>query len=125
VPLMLGGHEAHEQTLEALDGRVLGLAGHAWFETFSVLTRLPSPARRSAREVIRILEHNFPESRFLPASAARALIERLHDVGAAGGAVYDVLVGAAAAAHNLPLVSRDQRAGDLYRALRVDVELIA
>ena len=30
-------HEAHASTLEALRGRRLGLAGHAWFETYSVL----------------------------------------------------------------------------------------
>jgi predicted nucleic acid-binding protein len=39
--------------------------------------------------------------------------------------VYDALVGATAAEHGLPLVTRDLRAVDTYRALDVDVELIA
>ena len=41
VALVVEDHEAHAATLEAVRGRSLGLAGHAWFETYSVLTRLP------------------------------------------------------------------------------------
>jgi predicted nucleic acid-binding protein len=47
VALVVSDHEHHESTFETLRRRKLGLAGHAAFETFSVLTRLPSPARRS------------------------------------------------------------------------------
>lgn len=47
VALSVGDHEGHASTLEALAGRRLGLAGHAVFETYSVLTRLPAPARRT------------------------------------------------------------------------------
>jgi len=35
-------HEHHETTFEALAHRRLGLSGHAAFETFSVVTRLPT-----------------------------------------------------------------------------------
>ncbi|MEO8968055.1 MAG: hypothetical protein ABI355_10595 [Solirubrobacteraceae bacterium] len=45
--------------------------------------------------------------------------------GVAGGAVYDALVGAAAREHDLPLVTRDQRAAETYRALAVRFELLA
>src|SRR5664279_5002978 len=41
IALLVEDHEAHAATLEAVRGRRLGLAGHAWFETYSVLTRLP------------------------------------------------------------------------------------
>ncbi len=125
VALVVGGHEAHDQTLDALDGRHLGLAGHAWFETFSVLTRLPPPARRGAHEVTSILRHNFPETRFLPEASARELAGRLADIGVAGGAVYDALVGHAAVVHGLPLASRDHRAIETYRALGATVEPLA
>lgn len=124
VALVVGGHEAHDRTLEMLDGRGLGLAGHAWFETFSVLTRLPPPARRGPHEVIDILGHNFPESRFLSEQAARDLTGRLADTGVSGGAVYDALVGHTAVVHGLPLASRDRWALDVYRALGVTVEIL-
>jgi len=38
--------------------------------------------------------------------------------------VYDALVAAAAARHSLPLVSRDRRAVETYRAFGVEVELL-
>lgn len=124
VALIVAGHEGHEATLEALEGLRLGLAGHAWFETFSVLTRLPAPARRPPDEVAAILDRDFPESRFLPEPAARELAGRLARLGIAGGSVYDALVGATAAAHGLTLASRDRRALDAYRAVGATVELI-
>jgi predicted nucleic acid-binding protein len=124
VALVVAGHEAHERTLGVLDGRGLGLAGHAWFETFSVLTRLPPPVRRHPEEVVGILADNFPHSRFLSEQAARDLTALLAEVDVSGGAVYDALVGHTAAAHGLPLATRDRRAVEVYRALGVDVELL-
>lgn len=125
VALVVGDHEHHRRTLEALAGRRLGLAGHAAFETFSVLTRLPPPARRTPATVAQLLASDFPHSRFLGAGAAVALFDRLAAAGIAGGSVYDALVGAAAAEHGLPLATRDRRALDTYRKLEVRVELIA
>ena len=34
VALIVEDHEAHVATLDAVRGRRLGLAGHAWFETY-------------------------------------------------------------------------------------------
>jgi hypothetical protein len=101
------------------------LAGHAAFETFSVLTRLPPPARRTPTTVARLLAANFPHSRFLSADAATALLAELHTVGIAGGAVYDALVGAVAREHGMALGTRDRRALDTYRALDVRLELLS
>src|SRR4051812_15934614 len=125
VALSVADHADHLATSRALAGRRLGLAGHAAFETFSVLTRLPPPARRTPATVIRLIATSFPHSRFLGADAARALLAELERVGVAGGAIYDALVGAAAAEHRLPLATRDRRALEVYRSLGVDVELIA
>lgn len=125
VALVVSDHEFHERTSRTLSGRRLGLAGHAAFETFSVLTRLPPPARKTSATVARILANRFPDTRFLGARAAASLLGQLETVGIAGGAVYDALVGAAANEHRLPLATRDRRALDVYRALDVDVELIA
>ena len=125
VALVVADHEAHQETAGALGARTLGLAGHAWFETYSVLTRLPPPARRRPGEVARVLAHDFAASRFLDPGANQALAARLAGLGIAGGAVYDALVGAAARHHGLPLATRDARAASVYRALEVDLEVLA
>ena len=125
VALTVSDHHDHVATFEAVAERRLGLAGHAAFEAFSVLTRLPAPARRTPATVARLLAANFPHTRFLSEQAAAALLAELQTKGIAGGSVYDALVGAAAAEHRLPLATRDRRALDTYRALGVDVELLA
>lgn len=125
VPLLVADHDAHAATWQALHARELGLAGHAWFETFSVLTRLPGASRRDAATVARLLAANFPQSRFLDEEACASLTGELATLGVSGGAVYDALVAAAAAHHRLPLVSRDRRAAETYRAFDIEVELLA
>jgi len=125
VALTVADHEQHDATFAALQGRRLGLAGHAAFETFSVLTRLPAPARRTPATVARLLATSFPHSRFLGADSSRSLLGRLATLGIAGGSVYDALVGAAAAEHGLTLATRDRRALETYRALDVEVELLS
>src|SRR5947209_1607691 len=124
VALTVADHEHHDSTFQALGDRTLGLAGHAAFETFSVLTRLPPPARRTPATVAKLLGHTFPETRFLDARAAASLLAELGTAEIAGGAVYDALVGAAANEHELPLATRDRRALEIYRALDVRVELL-
>ena len=124
VALAAAGHEYHHSTKDAVSGRSCGLSGHAAFETFSVLTRLPPPNRRTPRAVARLLAHNFPGSRFLSAQGAERLHARLASLGIAGGAVYDALVAAAAAEHGITLATRDRRAAETYRALDIDFELI-
>ena len=125
IALVAANHEQHRAVSEALEGRRLGLAGHAAFEAFSVLTRLPPPARRTAEAVTRLLAANFPIAGFLSPTAAQELLSRLGALRLSGGSVYDALVGAAAAEHGLTLVTRDRRALPTYRALDVDVELLA
>lgn len=124
VALVVADHAHHEATTEALGDRPLGLAGHAAFETFSVLTRLPPPARRTPVTVARLLAVGFPDTRFLGAEAAASLLAQLASRGIAGGSVYDALVGAVASEHGLALVSRDLRAMETYRSLQVEVELL-
>ncbi len=124
VAVVVEDHEHHASTLRALGTRRLGLAGHAAFETFSVLTRLPSPARRSPEAVVRLMSANFPSIKHLTPSAAEALFSKFASLGIAGGSVYDALVGAAAAESGLVLLTRDVRAIPVYRALQVDIEVI-
>jgi predicted nucleic acid-binding protein len=124
VALAAAGHEHHRATRKAIGDRTCGLSGHAAFETFSVLTRLPPPSRRTPAAVARLLAHNFPRSRFLSAQGAQGLHARLASLGIAGGAVYDALVGATAAEHGIRLATRDRRAAETYRALEIDFEVI-
>lgn len=125
VALAVADHEHHDDTFERLEGRRLGLAGHAAFETFSVLTRLPAPTRRTPATVARLLAKSFPHSRFLGVDASVSLLGRLGSIRIAGGSVYDALVGAVAAEHRLPLASRDRRALETYRVLDVEVEFLS
>lgn len=124
VALVVADHEHHAAVSRTVRGRRLGLAGHAAFETFSVLTRLPPPARRDPKTIERLLAASFPASRFLDAGETATLLGRLAELGIAGGGVYDALVGAAAVAHGLTLATRDVRALDVYRALDVELELV-
>ena len=124
VAMLVSDHHHHESTFTALSGRVLGLCGHAAFETFSVLTRLPGAQRLSPPAVRRLLEANFPETRQLGASTATTLLASLAEQRIAGGAVYDALVAATAVEHGLTLCSRDRRAAETYQRLGVRLELL-
>jgi predicted nucleic acid-binding protein len=124
VALTVADHDRHESTFAELADRRLGVSGHAAFETLSVLTRMPPPARRTPATVARLLAASFPYSRFLGERAAASLLTDLGSLGVAGGAVYDALVGACANEHALTLATRDRRALETYRALDVRVELL-
>jgi predicted nucleic acid-binding protein len=124
IALIVEDHEAHAATFEAVRGRRLGLAGHAWFETYSVLTRLPARLRRSPADVIRLLARNFPASGFLGEAESVELGGELARLGVSGGAVYDALVGAAARQRRRPLVSSDARARPVYEGLGVEILVI-
>lgn len=121
VALCVMDHEGRDACRAVVDGHRIGLAGHAAWETFSVLTRLPAPARLTPDAVGRILAANFPATRFLGQKATGALHERLATLGISGGSVYDALVGATAVSVGVPLVTRDRRAMRTYELLGVDV----
>ncbi|MSO38194.1 MAG: type II toxin-antitoxin system VapC family toxin [Acidimicrobiia bacterium] len=124
VALVVADHEHHDTTTRAVGNRILGLAGHAWFETFSVLTRIPPPARRGPHEVAVLLAHDFPATQFLSNVGTEDLARRLPELGLAGGAVYDALIGATAVEHGCILLSRDRRAVNIYQLLGASFELI-
>src|SRR4051794_3978766 len=124
VALVVADHAGHATAIEATRGMRLGLAGHAWFETYSVLTRLPAGLRGSPMEVRRLLAHDFQGAWFLDGDAAAALMDELARLRIAGGAVYDALVGAAARHHDLPLITSDRRALRTYDTLGVRIRLL-
>ena len=124
VALLIADHESHSAVVETVRGRILGLAGHAWFETYSVLTRFPGSRRRSPAEAGRLLAKNFPASAFLGEAETEELARELARLGISGGAVYDGLVAGAARQHGRRLVTRDTRARIVYDRLGVEIESI-
>ncbi|MCA0178630.1 MAG: type II toxin-antitoxin system VapC family toxin [Actinobacteria bacterium] len=125
LALLAVDHEEHRAAIEHVRGRTLGLAGHALFETYSLLTRLPPPLRVSPHSAERLISAGFPIAAQLSPGRSVALLARLAGAGIAGGSVYDALVAAAAIEHDLPLLSRDRRAVGTYQALGVRLELLA
>lgn len=124
VPLVLSSHQAHSRVGDLVGGRTVGLAGHARFATYAVLTRLPGDARLSARDAARLIADRFSTAAALvaaPTGDALAVLAE-HDVG--GGATYDGLVALVAKSADLALASRDRRAEATYRRLGVTVEMM-
>lgn len=124
VPLVILNHEAHQRVVSWRAGRELSLGGHAWIETFAVLTRLPGASRVSPGDAVRLLRSNFTGPMFPSTRTMRRALDLFAEVGIAGGATYDGLVALAALDHASILASRDGRAGATYHRLGVTVEMV-
>lgn len=77
VALVLEDSEAHELVRSACAGLLLGLAGHALLETYSVLTRLPGGSRLSPAAAARVIAQEFPRSVALSANDAVGAVSAL------------------------------------------------
>ena len=117
-------HESHERARAALrDGAVL--VAHCALETYSVLTRLPTPHRAPRGLVPEFLASQFSDPYLvMPARDQRRLPGRLVELGIDGGAVYDALVALTAANAGATLVSLDERAASTYERCGVGVRLL-
>ncbi len=119
------GHVAHDVARDACRRRSPALAGHAAFETYSVLTRLPGAARVDAATAVDVLERAFPERCFLSAAQQRDLLRRIARMSVVGGMVYDALVAEAARVAGRTLLTRDVRAVNTYVAIGAPYELLS
>ncbi|NNF64440.1 MAG: hypothetical protein HKN07_09280 [Acidimicrobiia bacterium] len=117
-------HQHHAAARAACSERRPVLAGHAAFESYSVLTRLPGAARVDPATAESILTQAFGDPCWMPAATRRGLIRRLSTVGVSGGAVFDALVAVSAASNDRTLLSLDRRAASTYRRLDIDFELV-
>lgn len=117
-------HEAHRGCRAVAAERRPALAGHAAFETFSVLTRLPGAAAVDPATVGRLLQQAFPERCWLSGADQEDLLGRLGALNVSGGTVYDALVGEAARRAGRVLLTRDLRARRTYDRLGVEHELV-
>jgi predicted nucleic acid-binding protein len=124
IPLLVTSHVAHRAVQASLDDRSVALSGHAVYETYAVLTRLPGDARVAPEDAVRLLRDRFESPAVLDARSTRSAPAVLAASGVAGGATYDGLVALAARSAGLPLASRDRRAQSTYQLLGVPVELL-
>jgi len=117
-------HEKHEAARRALD-EGLGLVEHCALETYSVLTRLPPPHRAPGEVVRDFIVARFPAPflRLTPAEYRKFLLE-LAKLEIAGGAAYDALVAATAAARSAELITCDRRAAPLYERYGVRAQML-
>ena len=118
-------HESHEGARRALDAG-LRLIAHCALETYSVLTRLPAPHRCSGAVVREFLQTRFPQPFLrLPARAYKDFILELPDHDVTGGAAYDALVAATAAACGAELLTCDRRAMPIYERYGVRIRVVS
>ena len=117
-------HDAHPPCRRALADLRPALAGHAVFETYSVLTRLPVPLRLTAEQARSVLTAAFPAECWLDPAGTRDLWGRLAPLGIVGGSVYDALVGQASAANGRVLLTCDRRAERTYRSLGIGYRFV-
>ncbi len=125
VAFLLRAHTAHAAVRRHVSGRAAALTTHSLAETYSVLTRLPGDARVAPLDAVRLLEANFSAPLAAPPDELTSLPRLLAARGISGGAVYDALVGLAARASAVPLLTRDGRAMGTYAALDVEIELVS
>ena len=121
VPLLVRTHRAHSDVVRWWNGRPIALCGHALAETYSVLTRLPGDLRVSPADAARLVNERFEKPLLLEPEMAGRVPDVLSDLGIAGGAVYDGLVGLAAREHGAELATRDARARSTYETVGVRV----
>ena len=125
VPLLLRNHEHHEAVTGWRSRRPLRLCGHAWIETYAVLTRLPGSARVLPDDAVTLLDANFAPPVWPDHESLIGAPALFASVGIAGGAAYDGWVALAAVSNQAVLASRDVRAEATYRRLGVDVEMVS
>ena len=118
-------HDEHEPARRVLDDGAR-LIEHCALETYSVLTRLPSPHRAPGDLVLEFLRSRFPGPflRLGPQEYKR-FVQGLSGNGVAGGAAYDALVAATAAGFEAELFTCDRRAFPIYERYGVSARLIS
>jgi predicted nucleic acid-binding protein len=122
VPALVAWHPDHDSTRSALEG-LEAVPAHVVVETFSVLTRLPTPSRFSAADAGALVGAIALPVLGLPPDEHLRLVDELARGGIRGGSTYDALVAATARHHGAELITRDRRARPTYDALGVRYRL--
>jgi predicted nucleic acid-binding protein len=118
VAALLSWHESHAAAAKAVTQALAGKDGivipsHALFESFAVMTRLPAPHRLASADALALLRDNFASAHIatLGARSVWPTLQKLTQLGLAGGMTYDAIILEAAtdagAAELLTLNARD------------------
>ncbi|HKY46622.1 MAG TPA: PIN domain-containing protein [Acidimicrobiia bacterium] len=124
IPALAGWHESHELCRPAAASA--WIPSQVWLETYSVLTRIPSPYRLAADATAALLVGFFGKKRTLyPSKRLMSdIVEICAAAGIAGGSTYDALIGRIASDHDATLLTLDRRALRTYERLGIDVQLL-
>ena len=104
VAAVCSWHEHHTAATAEIEQRLrrgerMAIAAHALVESYSVLTRLPSPHRLAPADAWALVNANFVTSATVVALSSAAhmhLLEGLAAAGIGGGRTYDAVIAAAA-----------------------------
>lgn len=124
VPALLANHEFHEACHESA-GLIDTAIGHALIETYAVLTRLPQPYTVPSVQASAALRSYSSNVLVLPGDEVPDAIDRFVIARASGGASYDALIAATAEHHGATLLTRDERAAEVYERLGTDVRWVS
>jgi predicted nucleic acid-binding protein len=118
-------HEAHRPARSALSEDNARLPAHVAFETTSALSRMPEGRRIAPTVVLEALERGYAQPWLsMDAKGLRDALQRAVEAGVRGGAIYDALIAATAAAHGAEVLSADRRALPTYQAMGVSVRFV-
>lgn len=120
-----GAHLRHEVCREMVRKRQPALSGHASFELFAVLTRMPGELAIDPGDAAALIAKAFPRRIWLSDSQSQNLWDKLAPLGILGGAVYDALVGEASRVNGCTLLTNDRRASKTYDLIGVSYEFVA
>ena len=102
IAALLSWHEFHERAAKALEkalaGRRLIVPFPTLLESYSVLTRLPSPHRLRPEVAYQLLHESFSDARVIGLSPRKAwpFLAECVTTATAGGRVYDAVIASAA-----------------------------
>ena len=122
VPALIQWHRRHESALEAVANSVI--PGHAYLESYSVLTRMPGGVAADVAEDA--LARRFSSDRVLGMGSLtyESVVRRAKELRIDGGSTYDALIAVVAQEHGHALAPRDHRAVRTYEAVGVDVKWV-
>lgn len=123
VPALLPAHSSFESCRTEVQ-RVTDVPTHVLLETFRVLTSLPGPNRVPAGIAAAALDPLPWKTVHLDAAEVIPLLKLLSGANRAGGAVSDGYIAATCAAHDLTLLTRDERAAPVYDLCGVAYKLV-
>ena len=99
------------------------MVAHAAVESYSVLTRLPPPHRAHPSIVHAFMTERFTDPFLtLPEAGYHELLATVAARRILGGPACDALIALTAAEHQATLLSLDQRAAAIYKAVGATVE---